>query len=840
MGISHCLSHLLWSIFTQATGCRIFTNGADLVQTFELYSRNNALQSTTLFVTFNIHELCTKFSHDIMFKALEHLLLTYGTEETMDGLTIETILQLVRLVLGNQFFVYQNRLYQQTIGNGSGCPLTIPLTYIYLCYCQPAWMSVLMAQKQQNELFGRFQYDVFLTWNRSEDQLQFLFEKPITLEKHHRAIHIEPSIGTMFHFLDVVLGHHHGHLHTRIYHDPVMDQYELPNKFEDETCLSSRLLQMILMYAVRCCSNEESFHFERRYIKLVYLLYDFSVHFIDDSIQQFYKQFHASEVHYLIDRIPYETLRKRVIQRYEQLINRIPRHIMVEQIHHQAIDVVLPWMDNMYENEDDNDNNEKIINLSEYTMNERPLYRVTRKDYLNIIRQQLQANECILLTAYNTYAYYACALTEMKLKIHEHMTRTGAYHLMMEFHSTHSYVMEEVVKKMDYRIMKKLDSFLHNKLISYWQWLQMSINQLNSRLNFLYYLPDTRRVNVPFHPMFYCRHRLTMNMSHFLSRLLQPIHNLVTFSTTYHRATDVIDTLEEYARKGHLRSNTVFATLYIHDLSTIIPHQQIMDTLKCFLYDYLLDQQIEGITIPTILDLVRLFLDNQYILYENKLYRQIRGSGFNSPLTTILANICLYYWQQDLVHLLNEKQEIFGRCFDEIFFTWNESEDRLRDILHTIHRQQPNIQISLSISQNINYLDINISHDHNGDLKTQVNHNRNTEPYSLPYVVGHPRNSYHTLFRATLLRATRCYAQVFDFVNELQDIQLSFQYNRFSNDFISDQIQLFLEEFGVPQMNVYCGEIFSNQSLYDHLRYNVFNYHQRRKQWKLKRYQQIF
>ncbi|CAF4873205.1 unnamed protein product, partial [Rotaria sp. Silwood2] len=170
----------------------------------------------------------------------------------------------------------------------------------------------------------------------------------------------------------------------------------------------------------------------------------------------------------------------------------------------------------------------------------------------------------------------------------------------------------------------------------------------------------------------------------------------------------------------------------------------------------------------------------------------------------------------------------------------NESEDRLRDILHTIHRQQPNIQISLSISQNINYLDINISHDHNGDLKTQVNHNRNTEPYSLPYVVGHPRNSYHTLFRATLLRATRCYAQVFDFVNELQDIQLSFQYNRFSNDFISDQIQLFLEEFGVPQMNVYCGEIFSNQSLYDHLRYNVFNYHQRRKQWKLKRYQQIF
>ncbi|CAF4595088.1 unnamed protein product [Rotaria sp. Silwood2] len=34
MVISCCLSHLLWSIFTQATACRIFTNGADLVETF--------------------------------------------------------------------------------------------------------------------------------------------------------------------------------------------------------------------------------------------------------------------------------------------------------------------------------------------------------------------------------------------------------------------------------------------------------------------------------------------------------------------------------------------------------------------------------------------------------------------------------------------------------------------------------------------------------------------------------------------------------------------------------------------------------------------------------------
>ena len=56
------------------------------------------------------------------------------------------------------------------------------------------------------------------------------------------------------------------------------------------------------MYAVRCCSNEVNFHNEgRRYMKFVYLLYGFSVDFIDHSIQEFYRQFHVSGIYYLID-----------------------------------------------------------------------------------------------------------------------------------------------------------------------------------------------------------------------------------------------------------------------------------------------------------------------------------------------------------------------------------------------------------------------------------------------------------------------------------------------------------------------------------------------------------
>lgn len=158
-----------------------------------------------------------------------------------------------------------------------------------------------------------------------------------------------------------------------------------------------------------------------------------------------------------------------------------------------------------------------------------------------------------------------------------------------------------------------------------------------------------------------CRRGLTTKISHFLHRLLQPMYDRVTHSTTFNAGIDAIDALEAYSKKGLLRSNTLFATVYIEDLCTIFSHESTMAALQRFLREYVIDGRVQGIPIQNIMDLVRLFLENQFILFDNELYQQIRGSAFNSPLTTILANIYLYYWQQDLVAILDEKQEIFGR-----------------------------------------------------------------------------------------------------------------------------------------------------------------------------------
>ena len=154
-----------------------------------------------------------------------------------------------------------------------------------------------------------------------------------------------------------------------------------------------------------------------------------------------------------------------------------------------------------------------------------------------------------------------------------------------------------------------------------------------------------------------------------------------------------------------------------------------------------------------------------------------------------------------------------------------------------LNSQYPEMKMSMTVNNNVNYLDVNISHI-NGDLKTQVAHDLNTDPYALPYVFGHTRHQYQTLPRATFFRAIRCYANVSDFASELEYMEFSFQYNRFPKNFLMHKFQLFLQEFNSTQLqNLFYCEPFYTQSLYDYLRQKVFNYNQDHKKVKLKRFQ---
>jgi hypothetical protein len=163
---------------------------------------------------------------------------------------------------------------------------------------------------------------------------------------------------------------------------------------------------------------------------------------------------------------------------------------MVDQIN-QAIDVVIPCMIGMDGSEDED---EKLIDLSGYGSKTRPLYLIKRKKDMASIRKQLSVKKRVLLRTFNTYAYYSCDIAEMQQKVSDHMTSTGAYSLIAELDSTDQDCIGTYLNTVDERVTCSLNQLLHDRSITFSQWQQMKVDRLESQLDSLYFLPNTRRV----------------------------------------------------------------------------------------------------------------------------------------------------------------------------------------------------------------------------------------------------------------------------------------------------------------------------------------------------------
>jgi hypothetical protein len=93
----------------------------------------------------------------------------------------------------------------------------------------------------------------------------------------------------------------------------------------------------------------------------------------------------------------------------------------------------------------------------------------------------------------------------------------------------------------------------------------------------------------------------------------------------------------------------------------MIPRDGALDALGRFLTQHSTDGKINHMTIDTIMKMVRLVLNTNCFVFQNKYYQQIRGGAMGSPLTMTLANIYMLKWEQPLIEHQNSYKELYGR-----------------------------------------------------------------------------------------------------------------------------------------------------------------------------------
>ena len=261
-----------------------------------------------------------------------------------------------------------------------------------------------------------------------------------------------------------------------------------------------------------------------------------------------------------------------------------------------------------------------------------------------------------------------------------------------------------------------------------------------------------------------------------------------------------------YDNRGLIQPGTCFVTIHVRHLRTSLSHRFVIDALLHFFHYYTVSEKIDGVSQTTIAQLIKLILKNQYCIYENKLYRQSKGSSIDSPLITTLIDIYLFYWQYDLLRRLGSKRNrFFGRCSNTLIFAWNESKENLITFLNQrnlSHSKHPSVRMNVSMSYKVQYLDAEMSHI-NGCLQTRVYHHPAFEPYALPYMSPTTSSPSHgSLLRAALLRAILYCSNAREFENERSHIELSFLLNDVSLYSIQRAVDNFLIEYRVVKRHM--------------------------------------
>jgi hypothetical protein len=138
-------------IFDNKCQKTIIIDGAYLLKEVRKQNEKGLLKSSTLFCTFDIHNLYTMLPQDEVLNILVEFLYAHGYKK-VQGINLSAIRQLAAIVLKENVFVYGKKIYKQVLGGAMGSSFTLTLANIFMWNWQKKFVD---EQTTTGEFFGR-------------------------------------------------------------------------------------------------------------------------------------------------------------------------------------------------------------------------------------------------------------------------------------------------------------------------------------------------------------------------------------------------------------------------------------------------------------------------------------------------------------------------------------------------------------------------------------------------------------------------------------------------------------------------------------------------------------
>jgi len=225
------------------------------LQVIESWKKLEPLPSEALFVTIDVVGLYSNIPHQEVETSLRSIL--RSAQQTADHLPpLSVLLDIVRHILHNNVFEFEQRFYKQTLGTAMGTPMAPSIANVFM-----AWVEQRLLRDSpwpvDTALWRRFIDDIALLWLGGEDSLKQFLQ---WLNCQHPTIKFTANYGTRnIPFLDVSVSISEGRITTDLHRKETDAQMTLPfNSCHPRHCVRSIPFSQALRLR-RICSEDSSF-----------------------------------------------------------------------------------------------------------------------------------------------------------------------------------------------------------------------------------------------------------------------------------------------------------------------------------------------------------------------------------------------------------------------------------------------------------------------------------------------------------------------------------------------------------------------------------------------------
>ncbi|CAF2801657.1 unnamed protein product [Rotaria sp. Silwood2] len=382
-------------------------------------------------------------------------------------------------------------------------------------------------------------------------------------------------------------------------------------------------------------------------------------------------------------------------------------------------------------------------------------------------------------------------IEDYRKKSEEYMAKTKAYKCLGINNPLPDLITRTYKYLLDLRLVKWITQKQYEKLC---------INPCEVELAQLYYLPKAHKLGTPLRPIISGLKHPTIKISKFLDELLRPLFDKMAQETTVTSGFELVKKLQEWSIVN-MNQNTIFCTIDVIDLYTMIPQVEGVLSLKKML-DYMELKKVGSLKIETIIRLSRFVMQNNYFSYDSQFYHQIRGRAMGSPLTLTMANCYMFFFERAIAKQIKNSGGLYFRYIDDIFIVINWPIRHLFKQIDRWNHFDDNIKLSENIGFTVDFLDLHIENQ-DGQLSTRIFQKQSYEPYYLPFNSIHPLHMKKNILFTMLLRAIRYCSTVQAYLDEREKLRMALLLNKYPNKFIEEQFNNIFKKLNIEQLLTY-------------------------------------